>query len=130
VPDVPLVATDKAGNVKNETWRVDNGAAGPTTFTYDADGNLTADGTRTYTWDKRSRLSTIVMGANTWLLNYDGANRRNKETKNTVKVREWVWNGTSSMEERIGSGTVPTVKHPHLGCLDERAPVKLTISSA
>ena len=37
-------------------------AFGGQTLTYDANGNLTNDGTNTYTWDARNHLSAISGG--------------------------------------------------------------------
>jgi RHS repeat-associated protein len=50
-------------------------SAGPATFTYDANGNLTGDGTWTYTWDVENRLVKAVSGATTVNLTYDPLGR-------------------------------------------------------
>ena len=31
-------------------------------FTYDANGNLTADGTRTFEWDAKNRIVAVTVG--------------------------------------------------------------------
>jgi RHS repeat-associated protein len=52
------------------------------TLTYDANGNLTNDGTNTYVWDARNRLVSISGGA-TATFNYDALGRRVQKTLNT-----------------------------------------------
>jgi RHS repeat-associated protein len=111
VHDVPMQATDKAGNTTSQTWRVDNGPAGTVTPTHDTEGNLLTDGRYTYTWDARNRMTGVTQAvqpsgtATTWAFSYDGANRRTRETKAGVEVRQWVWSGTSIQEERLPNGT-------------------------
>ncbi|MER8985517.1 MULTISPECIES: RHS repeat-associated core domain-containing protein [unclassified Mesorhizobium] len=48
---------------------------GANAMTYDANGNLTSDGSRTLTWDEANRLKTVTLAANTVNLSYgpDGA---------------------------------------------------------
>ena len=65
----PRAATGSALNADNEM-----AAFNGTTLTYDADGNLTNDGTNTYTWDARGHLSTLA-GTNVAVYQYDGLNR-------------------------------------------------------
>ncbi|MER9614276.1 RHS repeat-associated core domain-containing protein [Mesorhizobium sp. M0207] len=50
-------------------------AVGAKTLTYDANGNMTTDGTRTLAWDEANRLKTVTQAANTVSLSYgpDGA---------------------------------------------------------
>ena len=49
-------ATDPAGNIRTNTYQVTQSGA-TKTLTYDANGNLTGDGTKTYEWDAEDRLS-------------------------------------------------------------------------
>ncbi|MER9843842.1 hypothetical protein NKJ59_21670 [Mesorhizobium australicum] len=50
-------------------------SVGAKTLAYDANGNLTADGSRTLTWDEANRLKTVTLASNTVKLAYgpDGA---------------------------------------------------------
>jgi hypothetical protein len=49
-----VVATDPSGNIESQEYAVD--VSGPSrTFTYDANGNMTSDGTRTFEWDAEDR---------------------------------------------------------------------------
>jgi hypothetical protein len=45
-------------------------------FTYDANGNLTADGTRTFEWDVADRLVAGNVGMQRSEFTYDGQQRR------------------------------------------------------
>ncbi len=55
-------------------------------MTYDADGNLTNDGTNTYTWDARGHLSTLA-GTNVAAYQYDAFGRRTQNTLNGVMTQ-------------------------------------------
>lgn len=46
------------------------------TFSHDAAGNITSDGTRTYEWDERSQLKKITHPTGTSEFTYDGRGRR------------------------------------------------------
>ncbi|MES0092521.1 RHS repeat-associated core domain-containing protein [Mesorhizobium sp. M0030] len=50
-------------------------SVGANAMAYDANGNLTSDGSRTLTWDEANRLKTVTLAANTVNLTYgpDGA---------------------------------------------------------
>ena len=62
---LPAALTSAAYNDANQiaTW-------GGTSFTYDANGNLTSDGLRSYTWDARNQL-TGISGVATDLVGLD-----------------------------------------------------------
>jgi RHS repeat-associated protein len=59
---------------------------GGATLTYDANGNLTNDGTNTYTWDVRNRLISISGGVTASLV-YDPLGRRVSKTVNGVTTQ-------------------------------------------
>ena len=64
-------------------------SAGPKTFTHDADGNLTSDGNRTFTWTAENRLKSVepvllLTGAEKVEFEYDYLGRRIQKT-----VSEW-----------------------------------------
>src|SRR5262249_11565791 len=50
-----------------------------TPFSYDDNGNLTSDGTTTYTWDARDRLASLSGGADA-SFQYDPLGRRTRKT--------------------------------------------------
>jgi YD repeat-containing protein len=49
-----------------------------TALNYDSNGNLTNDGTNTYTWDARNHL-TAISGGSAATFTYDGFGRRAKK---------------------------------------------------
>jgi RHS repeat-associated protein len=79
-----------------------NGAA----WTYDTQGNLTGDGTNTYVWDVRNRLTQIKQGATvTASFEYDALNRRTKKIIGTAST-EYLHDGlTPVQEKRVGDIT-------------------------
>jgi RHS repeat-associated protein len=72
-----LAATGRPEAVSGNTFNADNGMTGfgGVTLSYDANGNLTSDGTNTYTWDARNHL-TAISGAVTASFTYDAFGRR------------------------------------------------------
>ena len=74
---VPVVATDGSGNPRTYTYNVS--VAGSTkTLTYDANGNLLSQGTRTYEWDALDRLSAINEGSHRSEFTFDSDGRRSR----------------------------------------------------
>ena len=71
--------------------------------TYDLNGNLTNDGSRTYTWDTRNRLSGITGGA-TAAFKYDGTNRRYEKTVAGVSTG-FLYDGLNPAHELTGTTT-------------------------
>lgn len=78
-----------------------SGTAGAT-LAYDANGNLTSDGTTTYVYDVENRL---VAASNGVTLDYDPAGRLWRMTSTTATVR-FLYDGDALVEERDGSGTL------------------------
>ena len=58
---VAVTATDPSGNLRTDTYEVTQGATSKS-FTYDLNGNMTSDGTRTYEWDAENRLVAVKQG--------------------------------------------------------------------
>lgn len=56
---------------------------------YDADDNLTSDGTNTYNWDARGHLSAIG-GGSAASFSYDALGRRTSATINGATTSYWV----------------------------------------
>ncbi len=75
---VPTAISSTAYDAANEQTQF-NGV----TQTFGANGNLTNDGTNTYTWDARNRLTAMIGGA-TASFSYDGLGRRTSKTINSV----------------------------------------------
>jgi RHS repeat-associated protein len=75
------------------------------THTYDANGNLTSDGTRTYTYDAADRLKTVTQGGTTTTFAYDGLGRRLKQTVGTTETR-YLWCGAAICQQRDATDVV------------------------
>jgi RHS repeat-associated protein len=98
--NVPIVAHDVNGNTSTNTYRV---VIPPVSaaYTYDFNGNLLTDGTRSYGWDAKNELVSIVYNSgsnagNHTEFTYNGAGERVKIVERT---------GTSA-----GSGTITSTK--------------------
>ena len=79
-------------------------------FSFDANGNLTSDGTRTFEWDAENHFTAINIGTHRSEFAYDGAGRRveflEKESGNLVAERHFIWRESKPVEERDGTGVV------------------------
>jgi RHS repeat-associated protein len=108
---IAIAATDGSGNQSTAAYEVDQTSASKT-LTYDANGNLTADGTRTFEWDARNQLVAVNLGAHRSEFTYDGAQRRvqmvEKENGLTLSDIKAVWCDTEICEERTSDGSTVT----------------------
>ena len=85
-----------------------------TAYTYDANGNLTADGVRTYAWDAEDRLVTIGYTAQAGRLTtfaYDGLSRRiskssKPNTAGAAVLTKYIWCGQALCQSRSAAGAV------------------------
>ncbi len=90
-----------------------------TAHSYDNNGNLTGDGTNTYSWDARNHLSTISQGRTTvGSFVYDGFGRRMKKTIGGT-VTQFLYDGLNPVQELNGSNGVVANLLTGLG-IDER----------
>jgi RHS repeat-associated protein len=76
--NVTITAVDGNGNTTTDTYQVTSSGASKT-FTYDANGNLTTDGTRTFEWDARNQLVAATLDTHRTEFTYDGLQRRARE---------------------------------------------------
>jgi RHS repeat-associated protein len=83
-------------------------AAGTATFGYDLNGNLTSDGSRTYTYDVENRLVASSNGA---ALTYDPLGRLYQVTLGTSTAR-FLYDGDALVAEYDGSNTLLR-RHAH-----------------
>lgn len=119
-------AVDASGNTASRGYEVDNVAAGRT-FAYDANGNLSSDGVRTFQWDARNQLVAITIGDDKTTLIYDGEQRRVRaihEHDGVIQsdVRSlWCSDGTMC-EERAADGIAVTRRRLTDGELTAGAP--------
>src|SRR5207248_6416446 len=69
-------------------------STGGASVVHDANGSVTQDGSTTYQWDVRGRLTQVVSGSTTLQFTYDCFNRRVTKTTNGV-LRRYVWLGSN-----------------------------------
>ena len=104
-----VVAKDPAGNERTQIYDFTSSGTSRS-FTYDANGNLTSDGTRTFEWDAVNRLVAVNNGTKRSEFTYDGLDRRvrilEKESGATVRDANLFWGGTEIIEERLATGEV------------------------
>jgi len=92
---LPLAISGTAYNANNQltTW-------GTASLFYDLNGNMTSDGTHSYTWDARNRLNQIDSGT-TASFTYDPLGRR--VSKNTLgTTTSFLYDGANAVQEVIG----------------------------
>jgi RHS repeat-associated protein len=78
-------------------------AFGSQTLTYDLNGNLTGDGTNTYTWNARNQLSALS-GPVAGSFVYDAFGRRQRKTIDSV-ITDFVYDGLNPVRQAVGSDT-------------------------
>lgn len=102
-------ATDASGNAALQEYSFSVGGDARA-FAYDANGSMTSDGARTFTWDAKNRLRTVAIGDAVTYFSYDGNDRRvrSQHVVNgiTVSDRRFVWVGYTLAEERNASNEV------------------------
>jgi RHS repeat-associated protein len=91
----PLAASSATYNVNNQLtqWK---GAS----LAYDANGNLTSDGTNTYTWNARNQLVSISGGASA-SFQYDPFGRR--VSKTIGGMTQYLYDGANPVQEISGT---------------------------
>jgi len=104
---VTIAAADGSGNPTTQQYQID--VAGATkALTYDANGNLTSDGTRTFEWDARNQLVAVNVGTHRGEFTYDGLQRRVRiVTRDSGIVKsdtKTIWCETGICEERAADG--------------------------
>lgn len=78
---------------------------GSRSLSYDANGNLTSDGTTTYTWDARNRLGSLSATGMIANFQYDSLGRRVSRTINGTSTH-FLYDGQNPVQEL--AGTTPT----------------------
>lgn len=98
-----LAATDLPAAVASAVYNADNQLTSwaGTALTYDLNGNLSGDGTNTYTWNARDELASISGGASASFV-YDGLGRRRGKTVGGVQTG-FVYDGENFVEELNGA---------------------------
>jgi RHS repeat-associated protein len=73
-------------------------------FTYDANGNLTSDGVRSYTWNARDQLASLTGPVNGSFA-YDGVGRRRSKTIGGTTT-QFLYDGLNPVQELSGGSPV------------------------
>ncbi len=81
-------------------------SAGPASFTYDDNGNLTGDGTWTYTYDVENRLVAATTGGVTTHLIYDPLGRLSQISGSAVSDRTFLYDGDALVAEYSSGGAM------------------------
>src|SRR5439155_8345041 len=68
---IAITATDASGNAATKSYQVTT-TGSTTSYTYDANGNLTSDGTRSFTWDAEDRLISVTIGTHVSTFGHHG----------------------------------------------------------
>jgi YD repeat-containing protein len=107
-----LAAVTLPANVTGGASTVYNADNAQTTFNgtalnYDANGNLTSDGTNTYTWDARNHL-TAISGGSTASFVYDGFGRRVKKVIGGTTT-QFLYDGLNPVQELNGRHNPPSL---------------------
>jgi RHS repeat-associated protein len=89
--DVAVVATDSAGNVRTNSYRVTESGTGATQ-TYDLNGNLTAK----------------TEGADTWGYEWNAENELTRVTKNSVERARFSYDALGRRVEKVAVGVTAT----------------------
>jgi len=94
--NLPQAVTGNSFNAANEMTGF-NGAA----LSYDLNGNLTADGTNSYSWDARNHLASIS-GGTTASFVYDAFGRRMSKNVNG-SITQFLYDGLNPVQELDGA---------------------------
>ena len=115
---VTVKAKDASGNEITKHYEVD--ASGSTTsYTHDANGNLTSDGTRTYFWNGLNQLVEVKEGTTTIAtFEYDGKGRRTEKMAAGF-THAYVYDAEDIVEERITGSSSDTIRYYHGMGIDE-----------
>jgi RHS repeat-associated protein len=116
---VEVKATDASGNVATNVYEISQAGAAES-FTYDANGNLTSDGAKTYEWDAENRLTAVKQGGNMLAsFTYDGLGRRSTKTTGGITAA-YVYDSDDVAEERLSGADSGTVRYYHGAGVDDR----------
>ena len=103
-----VTAVDNNGNSASQGFEVDATGA-ETSFTFDDNGNMVSDASRTFEWDARNRLTAINAGSNRVEFTFDGMSRavlRIEKTGGVITSQQrMVWCQSVVCEDRDESGS-------------------------
>src|SRR5512147_28898 len=85
----------------------------------DANGNLTSDGTKTYSWNALNQLVEVKEGSTTVAtFEYDGAGRRTEKAAGGI-THTYIYDDEDIIEERISGSSTDTIRYYHGEEIDE-----------
>jgi RHS repeat-associated protein len=100
--NLPVTFTGTYGSANRLQTATINGVN--SSYTYDANGNMTGDGTNTYVWDSRNQLSSTKVGSTTTAsFAYDAVGRRAKKTISSTTT-QFAYDGPNIIQEQDGTG--------------------------
>ncbi|MDZ4778672.1 MAG: RHS repeat-associated core domain-containing protein, partial [Planctomycetia bacterium] len=105
LPAVFETTSYSPANTLNQYVAVTKGAAPTVTLQYDANGNLTGDGTWVYTYDAENRLRSANTTSATNSYAYDPLGRRQAKTVGSI-VTSFLSDGDEEIAEYDGAGTL------------------------
>ncbi len=125
-----ITATDASGNSTTHSYDVDQTGASKT-FTFDANGNMTSDGMRTFEWDARNQLLAVRNGATPVAeFAYNGAGQRVATIAAGI-TRTAILDRKQMVAEQVGTMRVTyadaAVDH-HLGWTDQNGSMRFVAS--
>ena len=104
--------TDGGSNVKTNGINLSVATGTSSSPTYDLNGNMTSDGTNSYSWDAENRLIEIVYpgSGNNSQFAYDGLGRNVQileyVSSSLSSTKHFVWSGDGRCEERNSGGSL------------------------
>ncbi len=104
------------GTAATNSYPITINSASSATLQYDANGNMTSDGTNTYSWDAENRLIQITYpgSGNNTQFSYDVFSRATKIEERTAgsvtSTLQHIWCDTARCEERDISGSLSNGK--------------------
>ena len=82
-------------------------------LSYDANGNLTGDGTNIYTWNARNQLTQITQGSTVQMsYSYDALGRRTSKTQQGGAPTQFLFDGANTVQEMQGGTINPILVGP------------------
>jgi RHS repeat-associated protein len=113
---LPITATDANGNTTSQHIQLTVSGNGSQTLTYDLNGNLVSDGTKTYEWDAVNRLTAVSSGTHRSEFTYNGLSQRvtivEKDNGAVTSTKNLVWVGSEICEERDASNNITKRYYP------------------
>ena len=112
---------DGRGQITTAARNLPLSASQLSTYTYDSAGRLTNDGTRSYTWDLASRMTSRTEGADTVTFTYDAASQLSTYTYDSMGrltndgTRTYTWDLASRMNSYTEGGAAVTFTYDALG---------------